>query len=43
MVYVQRHLGHESIKTTVDRYGHLDRSAGKAASAAMAKRLGRSG
>ena len=23
LVYVQRHLGHESIKTTVDRYGHL--------------------
>lgn len=22
---IQRHLGHESIQTTVDRYGHLDR------------------
>jgi integrase len=22
---IQRHLGHQSIQTTVDRYGHLDR------------------
>ncbi|WP_332108264.1 tyrosine-type recombinase/integrase [Mycobacterium branderi] len=24
---IQRHLGHESIKTTIDLYGHLDRSS----------------
>jgi integrase len=23
---IQRHLGHESIQTTVDRYGHVDRA-----------------
>jgi integrase len=37
---VQAHLGHESIQTTVDRYGHLDRNAGKTAAAAIAKMLG---
>lgn len=26
---VQQHLGHESIQTTVDVYGHLDRSSGQ--------------
>lgn len=36
---VQAHLGHESITTTVDRYGHLDRSSHEAASAAIAKML----
>src|SRR6202040_4460447 len=25
LTVIQRHLGHESIQTTVDRYGHLDR------------------
>ena len=34
---VQRHLGHESIQTTSDIYGHLDRSSG----AKAAKGLGR--
>ena len=34
---VQAHLGHESIQTTMDRYGHLDRNAGKTAAAAIAK------
>lgn len=32
---VQSHLGHESIQTTVDRYGHLDRTAGKTAADAI--------
>lgn len=32
---VQRHLGHESITTTVDRYGHLEPSALTAAAAAL--------
>ncbi|WP_282775841.1 site-specific integrase [Nocardia sp. CC201C] len=36
---IQSHLGHESITTTVDRYGHLDRQAGAAAAAAMAAML----
>lgn len=26
---IQRHLGHESIQTTSDRYGHLDRSSSR--------------
>lgn len=38
---IQAHLGHESIKTTVDRYGHLDRSSHEAAAGAIAKMLGR--
>jgi integrase len=37
---VQAHLGHESIKTTVDRYGHLDRSSHVVASDAIARMLG---
>lgn len=28
---IQRHLGHESIQTTVDLYGHIDRSSAQAA------------
>lgn len=36
---IQAHLGHESIKTTVDRYGHLDRSSHEVASEAIAKML----
>lgn len=32
---VQAHLGHESIITTVDRYGHLDRSSGEGNAAAI--------
>jgi integrase len=40
LVVVQAHLGHESIKTTVDRYGHLDRSNHVAAAAAIGKILG---
>jgi hypothetical protein len=26
---IQRHLGHESIQTTSDRYGHLDRKSSR--------------
>ena len=29
LTLVQRHLGHESIQTTSDRYGHLDRKASR--------------
>lgn len=36
---VSAHLGHESIKTTVDVYGHLDRRSGHRTSSAMAKAL----
>ncbi|WP_188585367.1 site-specific integrase [Gordonia jinhuaensis] len=32
---IQAHLGHESITTTIDRYGHLDRTSGKAAARAI--------
>jgi len=41
---VSRHLGHESITTTVDRYGHLDpaiaRQAADATEAALNAALG---
>ncbi|GAB3211392.1 site-specific integrase [Nocardia tengchongensis] len=36
---IQAHLGHESITTTIDRYGHLDRQAGAAAASAMSAML----
>ncbi|MFE3002676.1 tyrosine-type recombinase/integrase [Nocardia sp. NPDC059246] len=36
---IQAALGHESITTTVDRYGHLDRQAGEAAAAAIGEIL----
>lgn len=35
MPSVQQHLGHESIQTTVDVYGHLDRSSGQGNADAM--------
>lgn len=38
---VSAHLGHESIKTTVDVYGHLDRRSGTRAAAAVSKAMGR--
>ncbi|MGW2666102.1 tyrosine-type recombinase/integrase [Nocardia tengchongensis] len=38
---VQRHLGHESITTTVNRYGHLDRRAGAAAASVIGAKLSR--
>lgn len=37
---IQAHLGHESIKTTIDRYGHLDRSSHVAAAEAIERMLG---
>lgn len=37
---VQAHLGHESIKTTVDRYGHLDRRNFSAAADIIGAALG---
>jgi integrase len=36
---VQYHLGHESIQTTVDRYGHLDQSAAQQAADAISAAL----
>lgn len=33
---IQNHLGHESIKTTIDRYGHLEPSHLQAAASALA-------
>lgn len=39
LAVIQAHLGHESITTTVDRYGHLDRKDADAAAAAMAAAL----
>ncbi|MGW4718240.1 tyrosine-type recombinase/integrase [Nocardia sp. NPDC004260] len=39
---VQEHLGHESIQTTKDRYGHVSRDAGKRAAAAIGARLPKS-
>ncbi|AMT72144.1 tyrosine-type recombinase/integrase [Mycobacteroides immunogenum] len=36
---VQRHLGHESIQTTVDLYGHIDRASAEAAANAIANML----
>lgn len=36
---IQQHLGHESIKTTVDRYGHLDRRSARVAADAIGKLL----
>lgn len=36
---IQQHLGHESITTTVDRYGHLDRSSAASAADAIGKML----
>lgn len=32
---IQQHLGHESITTTIGTYGHLDRSSGQQAAAAI--------
>lgn len=36
---IQQHLGHESIQTTVDVYGHLDRRSAQAAASAIASAL----
>ena len=37
---IQRRLGHESIQTTVDTYGHLAPDAAVAAAAAIAATMG---
>ncbi|AXH47071.1 tyrosine integrase [Mycobacterium phage Asayake] len=39
LLAVRDHLGHESIKITVDTYGHLDRTNGQAVAAAIAAQL----
>jgi len=36
---ISAHLGHESIATTVNVYGHLDRSSSRAAAAAIGAAL----
>jgi integrase len=36
LIVVSGHLGHEDTATTARVYGHLDRTAGQAAAAAMA-------
>lgn len=40
---VQEHMGHESIQTTKDRYGHVSRDAGKRAASAIGARLPKAG
>nr|WTA71304.1 site-specific integrase [Micromonospora sp. NBC_00855] len=39
LMVVQAHLGHESIKTTSDRYGHLDRRTAAQAAATLGAQL----
>jgi integrase len=36
---IQRHLGHQSIQTTVDRYGHLDRRSSRVVADVVGKAL----
>ncbi|MDH6199251.1 integrase [Mycobacterium frederiksbergense] len=40
LMAVQRHLGHESISTTVNLYGHLDRKSADEAAAIIGRALG---
>ncbi|MFF4388505.1 tyrosine-type recombinase/integrase [Streptomyces sp. NPDC001552] len=40
LLYVQRRLGHESMKTTADRYGHLLETAHKVALGALDRAMG---
>jgi integrase len=40
LTVVQRHLGHESIQTTSDRYGHLDRRSTRVVADVVDKALG---
>jgi len=40
LTVVQRHLGHESIQTTSDRYGHLDRASSRVVAHVVSKALG---
>jgi integrase len=39
LTVIQRHLGHESIQTTSDRYGHLDRKSSRVVADAVRKAL----
>jgi integrase len=39
LLVIQRHLGHESIQTTVDRYGHLDRKTSRVVADVVGKAL----
>ncbi len=39
LTVVQRHLGHESIQTTSDRYGHLDRASSRVVADVVGKAL----
>ena len=39
LTVVQRHLGHESIQTTSDRYGHLDRKSSRVVADVVGKAL----
>lgn len=39
LLVIQEHLGHESIKTTIDCYGHLDRSSHAVAANAIGRML----
>lgn len=39
LTVVSRHLGHESIQTTVDRYGHLDRRSSRVVADVVGKAL----
>jgi site-specific recombinase XerC len=39
---IQRHLGHQSIQTTSDRYGHLDRETSRVVADVVNKALKRS-
>ncbi|ULP45285.1 tyrosine-type recombinase/integrase [Mycobacterium lentiflavum] len=39
LTVVQRHLGHESIQTTSDRYGHLDRQSSRVVADVVSKAL----
>jgi integrase len=39
LTVIQRHLGHESIQTTSDRYGHLDRKSSRVVATVIGKAL----
>ena len=39
LTVIQRHLGHESIQTTSDRYGHLDRKSSRVVADVIGKAL----
>ena len=39
LTVIQRHLGHESIQTTSDRYGHLDRESSRVVAAVVGEAL----